>query len=680
MTHSTQPHDVSRLIWGIVDLLRDTYARSDYAQVILPFTLLRRLDCAGALDQSAGEADGEGAPSTFAAALADPTHLADNLKRALGRLDPAFAEVLALLDVEHTIDALEKNRLLIHVVRAFSRIDLSPLRLDNHAMGSLFEEVVRTCVESADEHPGEHYTPRDVIRLVAALLLAPDRETWPPARVRTIYDPCCGTGGFLTGVAACMQESGRDFPPVLYGQEVNAVTYAICKADLLLSGKSSDAAHIRLGNTLSHPAHPGLTFDLLICNPPYGVSWKNVQSAVVGEASSAGPGGGRFGAGLPRVSDGQLLFLQHLLSHARPAELGDGSRIAIVFSASPLYAGGAASGESEIRRWILENDWLEAIVALPEQLFYNTGIATYVWVLTNRKEQRRRGKVQLIDAREDYVPLRKHRGEKRRELAPGQIDQILERYLACAEGPHCKLFAPADFGYRTIVVARPLRLNFQASPDRLARLGKQPAFQALALPRRAGGDEEQGHSPEQALLCQLAAMPGTLCMDRAAFVPALHEAARRAGIALSAPLLKALLAALSERDEGAEICRTASGTPESDPQLRDSENVPLGEDPLAFFAREVLPFWGDAWVDLSVRDSRDGQLGKVGYEIHFTRAFFTYQAPRPLAEIAAEILALERECEQHFKALHLEELAGQAYQGPCGDGEDESARGRAHGG
>jgi type I restriction enzyme M protein len=367
MTHSTQPHDVSRLIWAVVDLLRDTYSRSDYAQVILPFTLLRRLDCAGALalDRGAGEAGREPAPSTFAAALADPASLSDNLKRALGRLDPAFAEVLALLDVERTIDALEKNRLLIHVVRAFSRIDLSPQRFNNHAMGTLFEGVVRTCVESADEHPGEHYTPRDVIRLVAALLLAPDRQHGPPARVRSVYDPCCGTGGFLTGIAACMQESGRVFPPDLYGQEVNAVTYAICKADLLLSGRSSDAAHIRLGNTLSDPAHRTMAFDILLCNPPFGVSWKNVQSAVVGEASSA-PSGGRFGAGLPRVSDGQLLFLQHLLSLARPPEAGDGSRIAIVFSASPLFAGDAASGESEVRRHILERDLLEAIIALPE--------------------------------------------------------------------------------------------------------------------------------------------------------------------------------------------------------------------------------------------------------------------------------------------------------------------------
>jgi type I restriction enzyme M protein len=282
--------------------------------------------------------------------------------------------------------------------------------------------------------------------------------------------------------------------------------------------------------------------------------------------------------------------------------------------------------------------------------------------------------VQLIDAREDFVPLRRNMGEKRRELAAGQIDQILERYLACAEGPHSRLFAPADFGYRTIIVERPLRLNFRASPDRLARLDQQRAFQALA---------EQGCARKTALLSQLTGLPDTLFKDRAAFVSVLREAARGAGIALSSPLLKALLAALSERDESADICRTASGAPESDPQLRDSENVPLREDPLAFFAREVLPFWSDAWVNLSVRDSRDGQIGKVGYEINFTRAFFQYQAPRPLAAIAAEILALEREIEQQFKALHLEELAGeagQAYQGTPLEGEGKSAHGPAHAG
>jgi len=671
MTHPTQRHDVSRLIWAVVDLLRDTYARSDYAQVILPFTLLRRLDCAGALalDRRAGEVGREPAPSAFAAALADPAHLPDNLTRALGRLDPAFAEVLALLDAERTIDELEKNRLLIHVVRAFSRIDLSPPRFDNHAMGALFEEVVRTCVESADEYPGEHYTPRDVIHLVAGLLLAADRRAGPPTRVRSVYDPCCGTGGFLTGIAACMQESGRDFPPDLYGQEVNAITYAICKADLLLSGRSSDAAHIRLGNTLSDPAHRAMAFDILICNPPFGVSWKNVQAAVVGEASSA-PGGGRFGAGLPRVSDGQLLFLQHLLSHARPPDPGGGSRIAIVFSASPLFAGDVGSGESELRRHILERDLLEAIIALPEALFYNTSLGTYIWLLSTRKQPERRGKVQLIDAREDFVPLRRNMGEKRRELAPGQIDQIIERYLACAEGPHSRLFAPADFGYRTIIVERPLRLNFRASPDRLARLELQRAFQARAGQSGADGDAAQGHARKHALLTQLAGLPDTPFKDREAFVSVLHEAAQRAGITLTAPLLKALLAALSERDESAEVCRNAAGTPESDPQLRDSEHVPLQEDPLAYFAREVLPYWSDAWVNLSVRDSRDGQLGKVGYAINFTRAFFQYQVPRPLAAIAAEILALERELARQFRDLHLEQMAGEG-EGATAPSRDE---------
>lgn len=664
MNHSSPTHDVSRLIWAVVDLLRDTYSRSDYAQVILPFTLLRRLDCAGALqyERGADPADRANAPSAFAAALADQASLSTTLKRALGRLDPAFAEVLMLLDVERTIDQLQKNRLLPHVVRAFSRIDLSPRRLDNHAMGTLFEEVVRTCVESADSHQGEHYTPRDVIRLVAALLLAPDRLKGPP-RVRSIYDPCCGTGGFLTGIATCMQESGLLWPPDLYGQEVNAVTYAICKADLLLSGRSSDAAHIRLGNTLSEPAHRSMAFDMLICNPPFGVSWKNVQAAVAGEASSA-PGGGRFGAGLPRVSDGQLLFLQHLLSHTRPPEAGEGSRIAIVFSASPLFSGDAGTGESEIRRHLLERDLLEAIVALPESLFYNTGLGTYIWLLSTQKEPRRRGKVQLIDARGDFVKLRRNMGEKRRELAQEHIDQILERYLSFTEGPHSRLFAPADFGYRAITVERPLRLNFQASPERLARIGK---------PRAEGASAEQGGrdtGKPETLRDLLAGQPDTLFKEREAFISLLRTAARGAGIALTTPVLKAILAALSERDENAEICRTASGAPECDPQLRDSENVPLAEDPLAYFAREVSPYWSDAWVNQAVRDHRDGQLGKVGFAINFERAFYQYQAPRPLAEIAAEILALERETARLFKALHLEELVGEA--GQRADLNDES--------
>jgi len=440
----------------------------------------------------------------------------------------------------------------------------------------------------------------------------------------------------------------------LFGQEVNPETFAICKSDLYVkSADGRDAENIRFGSTLSNDQHADKRFDYLLANPPYGKDWKRDQAAVEAEADRGEAG--RFGAGTPRISDGQLLFLQHMLSRMKSPQEG-GSRVAIVMNGSPLFTGDAGSGESEIRRWILEHDWLDAIVALPEQLFYNTGISTYVWVLTNRKEPRRRGKVQLIDASSYWISMRKSLGDKRREISSDQIQAITALYNACTEGEHTKIFDTAAFGYRKITVERPLRLNFQASPARIARLHTESAFLSLVTPKqtRKKAKENQpsllddpeiaaGRQEQQKILAMLSTLPEMLFTNRDAFESLLNKAVKTAHLKPATPLRKAILSALSERDETADICYDKDGNPEADPQLRDTENVPLKEDIHRFFERKVLPHVPDAWVNTTMCDEKDQGIGKVGYEINFNRYFYRYQPPRLLGEIEADIRTLERE-------------------------------------
>jgi type I restriction enzyme M protein len=351
---------------------------------------------------------------------------------------------------------------------------------------------------------------------------------------------------------------------------------------------------------------------------------------------------GRFAPGLPRISDGQLLFLLHMLAHRKEPKEG-GSRVAIIMNGSPLFTGDAGGGESEIRRWILEHDWLEALIALPEQLFYNTGIATYVWVLTNRKAPERKGKVQLIDATSFWVPMRKSLGDKRREIPPERAAEIVRLLGQFHEGEHVRIFPTSHFGFRKITVERPLRLNFQAAPERIARLEEERAFQALAQSKKKGaaGSKEHaaGRVQQEAIRKLLQTLPGTLYKDRDDFERVLEKA----DLKLAAPVLKAILSALSEHDETAAICRDRHGQPEPDPELRDTESVPLAETIEAFFEREVKPHVADAWIDTTRRDEKDGQVGIVGYEINFNRYFYRYTPPRPLEEIEADIRGIEQD-------------------------------------
>ncbi len=667
-------------IWSVADLIRDTFKRSKYQDVILPLTVLRRIDCVlqptkehvleinaklkGKLENLAPQlckASGFSFYNTslydFERLLSDAPHLAANLKAYINGFSDNMREVLEKFDFNNTISKLDEAGLLFLVMEKFKNIDLHPNVVPNLEMGYIFEELIRKFNEALNENPGEHFTPREVIRLMVNLLLAQDQDALKQNHiVRTVYDPCCGSGGMLTIAKERILEINSMAEVHLFGQELNGETFAICKSDLYMkSADGRDAENIKFGSTLSKDQHADKHFDYLLTNPPYGKEWKMDQAAVEAEAERGYAG--RFGASTPRISDGQLLFLQHMLARMQDTDKG-GSRIGIVMNGSPLFTGDAGSGESEIRRWILENDWLEAIVALPEQLFYNTGISTYIWVLTNRKEEQRRGKVQLINASTFWVQMRKSLGDKRREISKEHIKQITEIFLLFADGEYSKIFDTTDFGYRKITVERPLRLNFQASPERITRLQQQKAFQDLAMskkknPQEKAAEEAEGRRQQEAILAMLSHLPDTLFKDRPTFDWVLDSAAKSAGLKLSPPVRKAILAALSERDETAEICRDKDGNPEPDPELRDTENVPLNEDILTFFEREVKPHVPDAWINVAIRDHKDGEIGKVGYEINFNRYFYTYQQPRPLEEIEADIKILERDI---LEMLH--EVAG----------------------
>jgi len=658
-------------IWSIAELLRDSFKRSKYQDVILPFTVLRRIDCVleptkakilqlnqklkgkglenrdPQLRKASGVAFYNTSLYDFDKLTKDAGHVAANLRAYISGFSENMREVLEKLDFNNTIAKLDEAGLLFLVLERFKNIDLHPDRVSNLEMGYVFEELIRKFNEALNENPGEHFTPREVIRLMVNLLLASDAEALSRNHiVRTVYDPCCGSGGMLTIAKERIREINPKAEVYLFGQEVNPETWAVCKSDLLItSADGRDADNIKLGSTLSKDQLADRRFDYLLANPPYGKEWKMDEDAVRAEAERGHAG--RFGPGLPRISDGQLLFLLHMLGRMKDPK-AEGSRVAIVMNGSPLFTGDAGSGESEIRRWILENDWLEAIVALPDQLFYNTGINTYVWILTNRKPRKRQHQVQLIDATSFWVPMRKSLGDKRHEISPQQIHAITVIHRAFAEGDHCKIFDSKAFGYRRITVERPLRLNFQASPERRARLKDETVFRALAVSKKKGAkekaaEEAEGRRQQEAIIAMLSAVPGTLFKDRLAFENALDTAAKVAHLKLTAAVRKAILSALSERDETAKICRDKDGHPEPDPELRDTEHVPLKEDVQAFFEREVLPHVPDAWITTAIRDEKDKQVGKVGYEINFNRYFYKYTPPRPLEQIESDIKALEQE-------------------------------------
>jgi len=702
MNHS----EIVSFLWGVADLIRDTFKRGKYQDVILPLTVLRRLDCVLAekkesvlkrqaqlkgkgledLDAQLRRASGFAFYNTsrydFEKLLSDAPHLAANLRNYIAGFSPNMREVLEKFDFDNTISKLDEAGLIFQVLERFKNVDLHPERIDNPTMGTVFEELIRKFNEALNENPGEHFTPRDVVHLMVDLMLAGDAECIRrKGIVCTVYDPCCGSGGMLMiakeHITVGLRKNGELLRTAinpgaeihLFGQEVNPETWAVSKSDLFMKDPTGrDADNIGYGSTLSNDRHGSRAFDYLIANPPYGKDWKRDEDAVRAEHERGAAG--RFAPGLPRISDGQLLFLLHMLAHARDPKEG-GSRIAIIMNGSPLFTGDAGSGESEIRRFILENDLLEALIALPEQLFYNTGISTYVWVVTNRKAAARKGKVQLIDASAFWVPMRKSLGDKRREIPPDRAQDVLKILADFRDGDTrrfakngkeeevvvSRIFPTTYFGFRKITVERPLRLNFQASPERIARLEEERGFQAVAQSKKKGAaganEQTQGRALQETIRALVRGLPGTVFKDRDEFERALDAASDRVGLKLPAPARKAILSALAERDETAAICRSKDVSPEPDPELRDTESVPLpaSHDPAdvdgvpasvrTFFEREVRPHVPDAWIDTSRRDPKDGRVGLIGYEINFNRYFYRYTPPRPIEEIEADIRAIE---------------------------------------
>lgn len=709
-------------IWAIANKLRGPYRPPQYRRVMLPLTVLRRLDCVleptkaqvlkqyealqarglkgEALDKALARAAAKDrkqplynvSPYTFAKLIGDPNGLARNLTAYIKGFSPKVREIFEKFEFEKEIEKLDEANRLFEVIKIFAALDLHPDTVPNLAMGYVFENLIRRFNEQANEEAGDHFTPREVIRLMAHLIYTGDEDIHTAGISRTIYDPACGTGGMLSVSEEYIRSSNPDAHLTLYGQDYNAEAYAICCADMLIKDEPAD--NIVHGDTLgdgkSGDGHAGKTFHYMMANPPFGVEWKTQEGFVKKENADHGFNG-RFGPGLPRINDGALLFLLHMIAKRKPSpdDGGEGSKIAIVFNGSPLFTGDAGGGESNIRRWIIENDWLDAIVALPDQLFYNTGIYTYVWMVTNRKPKKRRGKVQLIDATRHFQKMKKSLGNKRNELSEEHIAGITRLYAA---GKHdakakfasngetiervcSKVLDNREFGYLKLTIERPLRLNFQASIERILRLKDQSAFRALAESKKrkdkaeVEAEEEAGRELQESIILALGRLNAKkLYKSRDTFEADLDKALKASEVRVATPVRKAILAALSERDPDAEICRDGSGNPEPDSELRDTESVPLPADidlPLpigyedkadntdlvalvrdhcdAYFAKEVAPHWPDAWVDYSKT--------KVGYEIPINRHFYVYEPPRPLADIERDIKALEGEILQMLKEV-----------------------------
>ena len=711
-------------LWNIAEDLRDAFKKSENQNVVLPFVVLRRIDHVlkptkeavleaeetykdkldnrhDLLCRTAGYAFYNKSPFTFDSLLDSEGHqLKANLRKYVAGFSENIQTIYRRFDFDHTIERLDEVGLLYRVMSRFNEqvrpdrnteLNLAPYDteknpggLTNHEMGTLFEELIRRYNEDIKENPGEHFTPKDVIRLLVRLTLSlwPDIKNVPGV---TVADSTAGTGGILTVAREEILARNPDCKVHLFGQELNPFTWAICKSDLLIIDPSEkDPDNIKLGSSLSNDQHADRHFDLQFANPPYGDKWERDESDVKSEARRGF--NGRFGAGLPRISDGQLLFLQHKLFHMNPD--GKPSFAGIVFNGSPLFTGEAGSGESEVRRWVLENDRLYALVALPEQIFYNTGIQTYLWILTNQKPEHAKGKVLLLNASGEHfwTQMPKSVGAKRRTVE-NHIDAILELFEAYETSESAKIFKTTDFGYRRIQVERPLRLNFQNSEERLQRVQEVKSFQNLATskkrdPEAKAKDIKAGKQQQANILTALRSMPTDLIQDAEVFEANLKKAFQTTGLKLPAPLKKAVTNALSERDEtalpvirkelsvvnaseAAEHIDKRHGTYElkqvdgsiriieyePDTELRDHENVPLDQDVDAYFEAEVAPHVPDAWINPTFVDHKDGKVGKVGYSINFNRYFYRYQPPRDLEAIDADIKQVESEILELLKEV-----------------------------
>ncbi len=692
----------TELIWPIAELLRHDYKRSDYGKVVLPLTVLRRLDCVLEptkakvlkavpdalkkgekaaellLNKAAGQSFHNRSPYNFKRLLDEPNQIEKNLKAYINGFSANIREIMEYFSFADHIIRLDKANLLFKVVSKFGEVDLHPKDVDNHEMGRIYEELIRRFSELSNETAGEHFTSREVIKLMVNLLFVEDRDILrKEGVVRTLYDPACGTGGMLSIAEDYLRELNKDSRLELFGQEINPESYAICKADMVIKG--NNAGNIKFGNSFTTDGLPSERFDYMLSNPPFGVEWKKVEEFIRDENRNFGYGG-RFGSGLPRISDGSLLFLQHMLSKRKEGK--EGARIGIVFNGSPLFSGGAGSGESEIRRWIIENDWLEAIVAMPDQLFYNTGISTYIWIVTNRKNEYRKGKIQLVNANGFFHKMRKSLGNKRNRIgdgAEGTTDQISEITKIYGDFQHnqtrvfngngeskprivSRIFDNEDFGYRRITVERPLRLQVDLSAESLARLrqlcedsDEEPLANLIErVAPLLGRGPHSDYNPVWEMVVANAEQPKVKLTTKR--VKLFREAccvrnetaeriyAETADVTLPPDINSDVASLFGYDDQEGNYIRY-----EADPALRDFENVPLKEDIKDYFRREALPHVPEAWINPDVRDEQDGEVGKVGYEIPFTRHFYEYKQPPKLEEIEAQIIELENQIQGMLK-------------------------------
>ncbi|MGL5779201.1 type I restriction-modification system subunit M [Cetobacterium sp.] len=639
-------NDKINLIWQIAESLRNVYKPEKYGDVILPMCVIRRFDSIVSKDhretlEKYNELKEMGLDEetleslliahldrsyynisnfTFESLINDSENITANFKEYINGFSSNVKDIISHFGFLVEIDKLDKHNALYNIVKEFEKVDFHPESVSNQEMGYIFEELIRRFKENAEA--GDHYTPREVIELCMEMLFQ-DMEEFikTPGKIVSIADFCAGTGGMLSTAEKKIHDLNPTAIINLYGQELNDESYAICKADMLIKGQ--DPENIVFGNTLTEDGHGGKNYRLLISNPPFGVQWKNEEKFVKNEFETLGFNG-RFGAGVPRVSDGSMLFLLNMISKMYNDE--NGSRIAIIFNGSPLFTGDAGSGESNIRKWIIENDLLEGLIALPTDMFYNTGIATYIWVLSNRKSEKRKGKIQLVNATSFGSPMRKSLGSKRKEISRDSIKEIKKIYADFSEGEFSKIFDNEDFGYRKVTIERPLKLKFLITPEVIGAITEAPFYQKL--------DETQ----KDELISLIDSFDKEkVYMSRDLFLKDLNSKIKDAGLTfIKAAQIKNLISIIGVQDDEAEICKDAKGNIEADTSLRDSESIPLKEDVTEYFNREVLPHVSDAWID-------ETTLDKIGYEIPFTRHFYKYEELRPFADIMNEIEELEKE-------------------------------------
>lgn len=659
----TNFQEKANFIWNLADLLRGSYKKNEYQKVILPFTVLKRFDSVLSyskkdvldtyakykdeiddidliLRKKAKDENGNSlnfynySEYTFETLLQDPEHIEENLILYIDCFSQNVQDIFENFHIKDEISKLSKANLLFLLIKKFSEtnVDLSPSAISNHEMGTIFEELIRKFSETSNDEAGEHFTPRDVIQLMTELMFIDDDTLTKKNIIKKIYDPACGTGGMLTSCKNYILENNENIDIILYGQEINPEIYAICKADMLMKGEDSNKIKGPM-STLSYDQLSTEKFDYMISNPPYGRKWELDEDAVLEEKEKLGFDG-RFGAGTPKKSDGQLLFIQHMLSKMKENEK---SRIAIITNGSPLFTGDAGSGESNIRKWIIENDYLEALVALPDQLFFNTGIKTYIWILTNEKSAQRLGKIQLIDATEEYTNMR-NLGDKRHTIPPESINKIKEDYKTFKETENVKIFDNEDFGYTKVVVERPLQRNYQVTEERLDNLYSIPAFKKLAEsknknPEEKITEEKEGKQKQQEIIESLKKIGENKYTNYDDFEAKIKQALEK--YEFKSGMIKNIILKLSEYDETAEIVTDKKGNPKADSELKDTEKIPLKKDIDEYFQEEVTPYYPKAWMDR--------KKDKIGYEINFTQYFYTYTPPRPLEEIEKDIEKITQE-------------------------------------